>query len=92
MFEAFHKPGGVMMYGIPEFRLPKQIVEMEIATLKATGKPVIVEDADSYNCFWQMPFRKSARIEIVNQSEKRLSLLYYNIDWIQKPNCCSAAP
>ncbi len=45
--------------------------------------PVIVEDADSYNCFWRMPFRKSARIEIVNQSRKPISLLYYNIDWIQ---------
>ena len=46
--------------------------------------PVIVEDADSYNCFWHMPFRKSARVEIVNQSEKPISLLYYNIDWIEK--------
>ena len=46
--------------------------------------PVIVEDADSYNCFWHMPFRKSARVEIVNQSEKPISLLYYNIDWIKK--------
>ena len=46
--------------------------------------PVVVEDGDSYNCFWQMPFRKSARIEIVNQSDKPISLLYYNIDWIKK--------
>ena len=46
--------------------------------------PVVVEDADSYNCFWRMPFRKSARIEVVNQSEKPISLLYYNIDWIKK--------
>ncbi len=46
--------------------------------------PVIVEDADSYNCFWRMPFRKSARIEIENQSDKPISLLYYNIDWIKK--------
>jgi len=46
--------------------------------------PVIVEDADSYNCFWRMPFRKSGRIEIVNQSDKPLSMLYYNIDWIKK--------
>jgi hypothetical protein len=46
--------------------------------------PVIVEDADSYNCFWHMPFRKSARIEIVNESEKPINLLYYNIDWIKK--------
>jgi hypothetical protein len=46
--------------------------------------PVIVEDADSYNCFWHMPFRKSVRIEIENQSDKAISLLYYNIDWIKK--------
>ncbi len=37
IFEAFHKPGGVMIYGIPEFRLPKAIVEREIATLEAMG-------------------------------------------------------
>jgi len=45
--------------------------------------PVIVEDGDSYNCFWRMPFRKSAKIQIVNQSDKPISLLYYNIDWIK---------
>ncbi|MCX7050196.1 MAG: DUF2961 domain-containing protein [Candidatus Sumerlaeota bacterium] len=54
--------------------------------------PVIVEDADSYNCFWRMPFRKSIRIEIENQSEKRISLLYFNIDWIQKKSIPSDAP
>jgi glutamate synthase (NADPH/NADH) small chain len=37
MFEAFHKPGGVMMYGIPEFRLPKRIVEEEIDALRKMG-------------------------------------------------------
>ncbi len=37
MYEAFHKPGGVMVYGIPEFRLPKRIVQLEIDTLKAMG-------------------------------------------------------
>ena len=45
--------------------------------------PVIVEGGDSYNAFWRMPFRKSARIEIENQSQKPLSLLYFNIDWIK---------
>jgi hypothetical protein len=54
--------------------------------------PVIVEDADSYNCFWHMPFRKSARIEIVNQSEKSIALLYYNIDWIKKDKLPEDAP
>ncbi len=37
IFEAFHKPGGVMIYGIPEFRLPKRIVEDELRTLEAMG-------------------------------------------------------
>jgi hypothetical protein len=54
--------------------------------------PVVVEDADSYNCFWRMPFRKSARIEIVNQSEKPISLLYYNIDWIKKKSLPKDTP
>ncbi len=37
LFEAFHKPGGVMVYGIPEFRLPKKIVQQEIDALLAMG-------------------------------------------------------
>ncbi|MBN2578948.1 MAG: DUF2961 domain-containing protein [Pirellulales bacterium] len=45
--------------------------------------PVVVEDADSYNGYWRMPFRKAARIEVVNQSEKPLVGLYHNIDWIR---------
>ena len=54
--------------------------------------PVVVEDADSYNCFWRMPFRESIRIEIVNQSAKPISLLYYNIDWIKKTNLPDDTP
>ena len=37
VFEALHMAGGVLVYGIPEFRLPKAIVEKEIDTLKALG-------------------------------------------------------
>jgi glutamate synthase (NADPH/NADH) small chain len=37
MFEASHKPGGVLIYGIPEFRLPKSIVQFEIEALKKMG-------------------------------------------------------
>ncbi len=54
--------------------------------------PVVVEDGDSYNCFWHMPFRKSIRIEVVNQSEKPISLLYYNIDWIKKTHLPEDVP
>jgi glutamate synthase (NADPH) small chain len=41
VFEAFHKPGGVMVYGIPEFRLPKSIVQKEIDVLKKMGVNII---------------------------------------------------
>ncbi len=37
VFEAFHTAGGVLMYGIPEFRLPKTIVQNEIDGLKKLG-------------------------------------------------------
>ncbi len=37
VFEALHLAGGVLVYGIPEFRLPKSIVEQEINNLKAIG-------------------------------------------------------
>jgi len=37
IFEAFHVPGGVLMYGIPEFRLPKEIVEAEVEYIKKLG-------------------------------------------------------
>lgn len=37
VLEAFHVAGGVLMYGIPEFRLPKDIVQKEIDTLKEMG-------------------------------------------------------
>jgi glutamate synthase (NADPH/NADH) small chain len=37
VFEAFHVPGGVLMYGIPEFRLPKALVQKEISKLREIG-------------------------------------------------------
>ena len=37
IFEAFHEPGGVLIYGIPEFRLPKKLVKQEIEGLKKLG-------------------------------------------------------
>jgi glutamate synthase (NADPH) small chain len=37
VFEAFHKPGGVLVYGIPEFRLPKSIVTREVEYVKSLG-------------------------------------------------------
>jgi glutamate synthase (NADPH/NADH) small chain len=37
VFEALHEPGGVLIYGIPEFRLPKEIVRYEIENLRKMG-------------------------------------------------------
>lgn len=41
VFEALHKPGGVLVYGIPEFRLPKKIVEAEVTRLVKAGVKIV---------------------------------------------------
>ena len=41
IYEVLHKAGGVLTYGIPEFRLPKKIVEEEINSLKSLGVEII---------------------------------------------------
>jgi len=41
IFEALHKSGGVLVYGIPQFRLPKEIVAKEIDNLKAMGVNIV---------------------------------------------------
>lgn len=43
VYEALHLPGGVMSYGIPEFRLPKAIVAREIEGLKALGVEILTD-------------------------------------------------
>ena len=42
IYEALHAPGGVLRYGIPEFRLPKAILDWEIGILKAMGVEIVV--------------------------------------------------
>jgi glutamate synthase (NADPH/NADH) small chain len=41
IFEAFHTPGGVLMYGIPEFRLPKELVQREIDMVRSLGVEIL---------------------------------------------------
>ena len=41
VFEALHTPGGVLVYGIPEFRLPKSIVNREVENLRAMGVEIM---------------------------------------------------
>lgn len=42
VYEALHLPGGVLMYGIPEFRLPKEVVKAEIDSLRKLGVNIVV--------------------------------------------------
>jgi glutamate synthase (NADPH/NADH) small chain len=44
IFEAFHTTGGVLVYGIPEFRLPKNIVHKEIEKLKQRGVKIVINN------------------------------------------------
>ena len=37
VFDALHRPGGVLLYGIPEFRLPNRIVDVEVSALRRLG-------------------------------------------------------
>ncbi|MCG3127260.1 MAG: hypothetical protein CHACPFDD_02118 [Phycisphaerae bacterium] len=46
--------------------------------------PVQVQGGDSYNCFWPMPFFKSARITVTNESARPFSALYYHVDYTQE--------
>jgi len=80
---------------------PKPAVEAPVGDFFAScfGKrsevvslPVVVANGSAYNCFWRMPFRKSARIEIINQSKKPVNLLYYNVDWIKKDRIAKDTP
>src|SRR6185436_16614116 len=41
VFEALHEPGGVLVYGIPEFRLPKEIVRSEVDSLRQIGVDIV---------------------------------------------------
>ena len=43
IFEALHVGGGVLMYGIPEFRLPKEIVQNEVNFVKSLGVELVLD-------------------------------------------------
>ena len=43
VYEALHDPGGVLMYGIPEFRLPKEIVKAEVDYISKLGADIVYD-------------------------------------------------
>jgi hypothetical protein len=44
------------------------------------------------NCYWPMPFRKSCRVAITNEGRRRVSMLYYHVDWQRAPSLPSHTP
>ncbi|UCD16912.1 MAG: NADPH-dependent glutamate synthase [Candidatus Zixiibacteriota bacterium] len=60
IFEALHKPGGVLIYGIPEFRLPKKVVAAEVDYLRKLGVEVntsyVVGKLDTVDELFEMDF------------------------------------
>lgn len=45
--------------------------------------PVLVEGGDGYNCYWQMPFHKSAKITVTNDGKKAARSFYYQFDYTE---------
>ena len=45
VYEAFHQPGGVLKYGIPDFRLPNEVIDAEIDKLQEARHQVRVQHA-----------------------------------------------
>jgi hypothetical protein len=59
---------------------------------EVNSAPVMVEGGDAYNCYWPMPFRTRARIEIENQSAKPLNSFYYQVDYEKRDALPPDAP
>jgi hypothetical protein len=52
-----------------------------------TSIPIrVTSDGRGRNCYWPMPFKKSARLTVTNESEKRCDAFYYYIDWQKHPS------
>ncbi len=47
-----------------------------------SGPVQVSAEGRAYNCFWRMPFKRKAKIEVENQSSYRMTALYYYIDWL----------
>lgn len=54
--------------------------------------PIMVEGGDAYNCFWIMPFHKSARIEVENQGEKMSGSFYFQVDYVLEDSLPADTP
>ena len=49
-------------------------------------------DGRARNCYWPMPFRKSCRITVTNEGRRRVTMLYYHVDWAKLPSLPARTP
>jgi hypothetical protein len=49
-------------------------------------------DGRARNCYWPMPFRKSCKITITNEGRRRVSMLYFHVDWNKVPSLPADTP
>lgn len=57
-------------------------VEGEVESLMVRNS----SDGRARNCYWPMPFRKSCRVTVTNEGRRRVSMLYYHVDWNKVPS------
>ncbi len=63
--------------------------------VEAEVKSVMVRnssDGRARNCYWPMPFRKSCKVTVTNEGRRRVSMLYYHVDWNKVPSLPAHTP
>jgi len=101
VFEAFHIAGGVLVYGIPEFRLPKSIVELEIEGLKqlgvnietniVIGKTVSIDELMNEYCFEAVFIGSGAGLpNFMNITGENLNGVYSANEFLTRVNLMKA--
>jgi Protein of unknown function (DUF2961) len=63
-------------------------VEREVKSLMVRNS----SDGRARNCYWPMPFRKSCKITVTNEGRRRVSMLYYHVDWSKAPSLPAHIP
>jgi len=63
-------------------------VEGEVESLMVRNS----SDGRARNCYWPMPFRKSCKITVTNEGRRRVSMLYYHVDWHKVPSLPARTP
>ncbi len=100
MFEALHAPGGVLMYGIPEFRLPKQIVQTEVNYVLSLGvtleKNVIIGRTLTIDDLFKQGFQAvflgtgAGLPKFMNIPGENLNGVYSANEWLTRVNLMKA--